>query len=87
MIHNYGRTTTLSSKNAVCHEKIISDLQSIPTGFNFGVLSKSSASDNHQHVSKCETGPTGTHELGRSVHSLLREAYKVKWSVSSLVHL
>lgn len=70
-IHNCGRKTILSSKNRVCHEKMTCDLQSAATGFNFGILSKSLASDNHQHVSECETGPTGTHKLGRSVHRLL----------------
>lgn len=35
-------------------------------------------SQSHQHVSEHETGPTGTHELRRSVYSLLREAYKVQ---------
>jgi len=87
MIHNGGRTNILSSQNTVCHEKIIPDLQSIPTGFNFGLLSKTSASDSHQHVSERETSPAGTHEPGSSVHSLQKEAYEVQRSASSVVQL
>lgn len=64
----------------MCNEKIISDLQSTPTALNLGVLSKSLASDDDQHISECETGTTGTHKLSGSVRSLLREVREVKHS-------
>lgn len=64
----------------MCNEKIISDLQSTPTALNLGVLSKSLASDDDQHISECETGTTGTHKLSGSVRSLLRDVREVKHS-------